>query len=71
MIRVFKNTRTGISAAELRGYKTEDEDTAMARLKAAGWNFNIEYYWDDTTKTFFVGKMPDVEDGEDEGEDSE
>ena len=64
---MFKNTRTGASAMELLAYKTEDEATAMARLKAAGWNFNIDYYFDDTTKTFMAGKeemSKDDEDGE-------
>jgi len=66
VIRLFKNTRTGASDEKLVAYKTEDEMTAMARLKAAGWNFNIDYYWDEATKTFHAGKKPDAvdEDGE-------
>lgn len=63
---MFKNTRTGASADELIAYKTEDEMTAMARFKAAGWNFNTDYYWEDSKKTFIIGKKPDAvdEDGE-------
>jgi len=64
---MFKNTRTGASAMELRAYKTEDEATAMARLKAAGWSFNIEYYFDEASKTFHAGKKDEVEEAE-EGE---
>ena len=56
---MFKNNRTGASAMELMAYKTEDEATAMARLKAAGWNFNSEYYFDEKTKCFHAGKKPD------------
>ena len=63
---MFKNTRTGASAMELRAYKTEDEATAMARLKAAGWSFNIEYYFDEKALTFTAGKkeMETDEDGD-------
>jgi len=49
---------------ELRAYKTEDETTAMARLKAAGWNFNIEYYFDDESKTFHAGKKDEEVDSD-------
>jgi len=61
---MFKNTRTGATALELRAYKTEDETTAMARLKAAGWNFNIEYYFDEDSKTFHAGKKDEEVDSD-------
>lgn len=69
MVLLFKNTRTGASADELIAYKTEDEQTAMARFKAAGWNFNTEYYWDEVSKCFKIGKAPD--NGDDESEQDE
>ena len=49
---MFKNSRTGQSQAELRGYKTEDENTAKARLEAAGWSFDTTYTWDEDKKLF-------------------
>jgi len=55
---MFKNTRTGASADELVAYKTEDEATAMARFKAAGWNFSDDHYFDDKGKKFIAGKEP-------------
>lgn len=61
---MFKNTRTGATAMELQAYKTEDEATALARLKAAGWNFNIDYYWDDNAKMFVAGKEDDEADSD-------
>lgn len=65
---MFKNTRTGASADELVAYKTEDEATAMARFKAAGWGFSGDYYWDEEVKTFKIGKKPDSAEGDSEGE---
>jgi len=53
---------------ELRAYKTEDEATAIARLKAAGWNFNVDYYFDEDSKTFFFGKKEEMESDSDEVE---
>jgi hypothetical protein len=55
---IFKNTRTGASADELIAYKTEDEQTAMSRFKAAGWNFTGDFYWDEESKKFMIGKAP-------------
>jgi len=50
---MFKNTRTGASASELRGYETESESDAKRRLEAAGWNFaGVSYEWDDGEKLF-------------------
>jgi len=68
---MFKNTRTGASAMELRAYKTEDEATAMARLKAAGWNFNVDFHFDDATKTFNIGKKEDAAEAEDSEDDTD
>lgn len=59
MEEVFKNTRTGASTAELNAFKTENESEAMARLKAAGWSFTGDYYFDEDKKQFFRGKKPD------------
>jgi hypothetical protein len=58
---MFKNTRTGASADELIAYKTEDEQTAQSRFKAAGWNFTGDFYWDETSKKFLIGKEPSGE----------
>jgi hypothetical protein len=66
---LFKNTRTGASAEELIAYKTEDENTALARFKAAGWSFTGDYYWDEKSKAFIYGKKPD--ESEDESEQDE
>ena len=50
---MFVNNKTGQRAAELRGYKSETEQDAQARLEAAGWSFSgVEYEWNDGEKLF-------------------
>lgn len=49
---MFINDKTGQRAAELRGYRSETEDEARARLEAAGWNFEVEFEWIDGEKLF-------------------
>ena len=49
---MFVNDKTGQRAAELRGYRSETEDEARARLEAAGWNFDVEFEWIDSEKLF-------------------
>ena len=46
---MFKNSRTGAKAGELRAYKTESEEDAKRRLSAAGWEFSgVDYEFVDT-----------------------
>jgi len=50
---MFVNNKTGQRASELRGYRSETEDEARARLEAAGWEFaETEYEWTDSEKLF-------------------
>jgi len=63
---MFKNTRTGASASELRGYNTEDEMDAKIRLEAAGWKFDVDYEWDDDRKLFSLKKEMEEEVKEDD-----
>lgn len=50
---MFKNKRTGASAAELRAYDTETESDAKRRLEAAGWSFaGVAFTFDDEKKIF-------------------
>ena len=50
---MFVNERSGQKQAQLRGYKTESEEDAKARLEAAGWKFSgVDYDWDETAKLF-------------------
>ena len=55
---MFKNTKTGASASELRGYQTEEEADAKRRLEAAGWSFSgVDYEWDDDKAIFETTKI--------------
>jgi hypothetical protein len=52
---MFMNEKTGQRQMELKGYKSETENDAQARLEAAGWTFNgVEYEWIDAQKLFKV-----------------
>jgi hypothetical protein len=64
---MFNNNRTGQKQSILRGYKTEDEADAKARLEAAGWDFaSAEYKWDDVVKTFTAVTSESTEGSDDE-----
>lgn len=64
---MFTNNRTGQKQSVLRGYKTEEEADAKARLEAAGWDFNsADYKWDDMEKTFTAVTSESTEDEKDE-----
>jgi len=54
---MFKNTRTGATATELRAYKSESKEGAQRRLEAAGWSFGgVDFTFDDSTKVFEIVK---------------
>ena len=38
--------------AVLKGYKTESEEDAKARLSAAGWDLTVDYEFKDADKSF-------------------
>lgn len=62
---MFVNNKTGQRAAELRGYKSETEQDAQARLEAAGWSFTgVEYEWKDGEKLFTVKDKDDDSDND-------
>ena len=64
---MFTNTKTGQRAKELKGYKSETEENAKARLEAAGWSFQgVEYDWDEPSKTFSVKEGDSDSDGDEE-----
>jgi len=65
---VFLNSRTGQKQMELKGYKTETEDDAKARLEAAGWQV-VDYEFDDATKVFKPKGMDMKDDTESEQDD--
>jgi len=53
---------------ELKGYKTESEDDAKARLEAAGWQV-VDYEFDDATKIFKPKGMDMKDDVEEDSDD--
>jgi len=59
---MFRNTRTGQSAAELKAYPAENEHTGKIRLQAGGWVFPTEFVFDDST--FKVGSAETKSDGD-------
>jgi len=65
---MFTNSRTGQRQKILRGYKSESEQEARARLEAAGWQFEgVDYTWTDSEKTFVVDDTDTEETTEAEG----
>lgn len=66
---MFKNTRTGASASELRAYKSESKEGAQRRLEAAGWSFaGVDFTFNDSTKVFEVVKSVEEDKGPADGE---
>ena len=66
---MFKNSRTGQTAAELRAYSAESESDAKLRLGAAGWSFPTDYVFDDSKKLFTLKvDKPDSEETDSDAE---
>jgi hypothetical protein len=66
---MFKNSRTGQTAAELRAYSAEDEASAKLRLSGQGWSFPPDYVFDDKKKVFTLKvDEPDSEETDSDGE---